>query len=131
MSLSKTSFNFSNIRANQATLTVSNTLKDASNNTSTCQAQVTTKDNLAPTALCENTIVQLGAATLAFQLPSEQAFSCRVFDLSGRMVYSQGGLGVVGENSLPMPMGGLVPGVYWVDFQSNNWKVQKKLVLQR
>ena len=228
MTLSKTQFNCSDLPGSSQTVTL--TLKDASNNTSTCQAQVTTKDNLAPTALCENTIVQLGAngtvtvfgdqlagdsydncsvwsyspvakvytaanmglnnltitvkdwsgngstcvsvvrvtpyngngngnfqqagsaekgnngtsnellvypnptegaATLAFQLPSEQAFSCRVFDLSGRVVYSQDGLGLAGENSLPLPMEGLVPGVYWVDFQADNWKVVEKLVLQR
>ncbi len=40
--------------------TVILTLKDVNNNQSSCSAQVTTKDNLAPTAVCNNVTVQLG-----------------------------------------------------------------------
>jgi hypothetical protein len=227
MTLSKTQFSCSDLPGSSQTVTL--TLKDASNNTSSCQAQVTTKDFITPTAFCENTTVQLGAngtvivygsqlagdsydncsvwsysptakvyttanmgnnnltitvkdwsgngstcvsvvtvtpytgnsnfqqsggsveqetigassellvypnptsgnTTLAFQLSAGQPFSCRIFDLSGRMVYNQEGIGVDGENSLPLTMEGLAPGIYLVDFQSNNWKVQRKLVLQR
>ncbi len=72
-----------------------------------------------------------GEATMAFQLPAEQAFSLRIFDLAGRMVYSQEDLGVEGENTMPLHLNGLLPGVYMIDFQSDNWKTQKRLVLQR
>ncbi len=71
-----------------------------------------------------------GAATMAFYLSTEQAFSLRIFDSSGRMVYRQEGLGTEGENALPLRLEGFASGVYWIDFQSENWKVQKRLVLQ-
>ena len=72
-----------------------------------------------------------GEATMAFPLPAEQAFSFRIFDTSGRMIYSREDIGVEGENIMPLRMGDLAPGVYLIDFQSENWKVQKRLVLQR
>ena len=72
-----------------------------------------------------------GEATMAFELPSEQAFSFRIFDTAGRMIYSQEQFGIAGENILPLRMGDLAPGIYLIDFQSENWKVQKRLVLQR
>ena len=63
MVLSKTAFNCSDIPGSAQTIQL--TLKDLSNNTATCNAQVTIKDNLAPTAVCENTSVQLGANGMA------------------------------------------------------------------
>ena len=68
---------------------------------------------------------------MAFELPAEQAFSFRIFDTSGRMIYSREDIGVEGENLMPLQMGDLMPGIYLVDFQSDNLKVQKRLVLQR
>jgi len=72
-----------------------------------------------------------GEATMAFELPSEQTFSFRIFDTAGRMIYNQEQFGIEGENILPLRMGDLAPGIYLIDFQSENWKVQKRLVLQR
>jgi Secretion system C-terminal sorting domain len=72
-----------------------------------------------------------GEATMAFQLPAEQAFSFRIFDLAGRMVYRQEDLGVAGENVVPLHLNGLLPGVYLIDLQSDNQKLQQRLVLQR
>ena len=72
-----------------------------------------------------------GEATMAFELPAEQAFSFRIFDTSGRMIYSREDIGFEGENILPLRMDDLAPGVYMVDFQSEHLKVQKRLVLQR
>jgi len=72
-----------------------------------------------------------GEATMAFQLPSEQTFSFRLFDTAGRMIYQRVALGLEGENIQPLDLAGFAPGVYWIDFQSENWKVQKQLVLQR
>lgn len=71
-----------------------------------------------------------GEATMAFQLPAEQSFVFRIFDTSGRMIYSREDLGIAGENYMPLQLDGLAPGVYLIDFQSENWKVQKRLVLQ-
>jgi hypothetical protein len=219
MTLSKTQFNCSDIPGSSQTVTL--TLKDVHNNTSTCNAQVTTKDNMAPTAICENTTVNLGpngtvtvypqnlasdsydncsvwsysptaklyttanmgnnnltitvkdwsgnaatcvsvvtvipyagnsdfqqpdrglgsiqvfpnptsgAATLAFQLPSEQKFVVRVFDLSGRMVFQHHDIGLLGENSLPIHLNGIASGVYILDFQSEGLKAQHRLIVQQ
>ena len=68
---------------------------------------------------------------MAFELPAEQAFSFRIFDTSGRMIYSREDIGFEGENIMPFRMDDLAPGVYLVDFQSEHLKVQKRLVLQR
>jgi hypothetical protein len=72
-----------------------------------------------------------GEATMAFELPAEQTFSFRIFDTSGRMIYSREDIGFEGENIIPLHMDDLAPGVYMLDFQSKNLKVQKRLVLQR
>ena len=64
LSLSKTTFNCSNIGANTVTLTVT----DNNGKTASCTATVTVQDNVAPTAICQNATVQLdatGNATLA------------------------------------------------------------------
>jgi hypothetical protein len=72
-----------------------------------------------------------GEATMAFELPAEQVFSFRIFDTAGRMIYHREDLGVEGENVMPLDLASLAPGVYLIDFQSENLKVQKRLVLQR
>ncbi|MCB9233897.1 MAG: HYR domain-containing protein [Bacteroidia bacterium] len=58
LSLSKTSFNCSNVGANAVTLTVT----DVHGNSSTCSANVTVQDNVAPVALCQDVTVQLNAS---------------------------------------------------------------------
>jgi|GEM_PF-4571496 len=58
MTLNNSTFGCQNIGAN----TVSLTVKDASNNTSSCAAIVTVVDVLPPTAICKNVIVQLDAS---------------------------------------------------------------------
>ena len=55
VTLNNTSFDCSNVGSNTVTLTVT----DNNNNTSTCQATVTVMDNISPMALCQNHIVQL------------------------------------------------------------------------
>jgi hypothetical protein len=133
----------SNLGPNNLTITV----KDWSGNASTCVSVVTV-------ILPGNSDFQLGGgddkggiignfdfiifpnptsgeATMAFELPAEQAFSFRIFDTSGRMIYSREDIGFEGENILPLRMDDLAPGGYLVDFQSEHLKVQKRLVLQR
>lgn len=62
------------------------TVKDAHNNTATCQANVTVKDNLAPTAVCTNTTVQLNAQGKAFvygaTLAQDSYDNCSVWSYS-------------------------------------------------
>jgi len=72
-----------------------------------------------------------GEATMAFELPAAQAFSFRIFDVSGRMIYHREDIGLEGENVMPLDLNGLAPGIYLIDFQSENWKVQKRLVISR
>ncbi|UKJ06466.1 gliding motility-associated C-terminal domain-containing protein [Solitalea lacus] len=61
LSASKTSFDCSNIGPNNVTLTVT----DAYGNSSTCVAVVTVEDKAAPTVICKNITVQLGANGIA------------------------------------------------------------------
>jgi hypothetical protein len=71
MTLSKTQFNCSDIPGSSQSVTL--TLRDVNNNQSSCTAQVTTKDNLAPTALCQNTTVHLGANGQVTVYPADLA----------------------------------------------------------
>ncbi len=71
MTLSKTQFNCSDIPGSSQSVTL--TLKDVNNNQSSCTAQITTKDNLAPTAICQNTTVQLGANGTVTVYPADLA----------------------------------------------------------
>ncbi|MFM7080044.1 MAG: beta strand repeat-containing protein, partial [Bacteroidota bacterium] len=59
--LSKSSFNCSNVGANAVVLTVT----DVNGNSSTCNATVTVVDNIAPNAICQNITVNLSAAGTA------------------------------------------------------------------
>jgi hypothetical protein len=58
LSLSKSTFNCSNVGANTVVLTVT----DNNGNVSTCSATVTVEDNVAPVALCQSITVQLDAS---------------------------------------------------------------------
>ncbi len=96
MTLSKTTFNCSDIPGSAQTVIL--TLKDVNNNTSTCSAQVTTKDNLAPTAVCENTSVQLGVNGMVTVYPANLAAdsydNCSVWSYSPvAKVYTSANLG--------------------------------------
>lgn len=225
LTLSKTQFNCSDIPGSSQTVTL--TVKDVNNNISSCNAQVTIKDNLAPTAVCSPTTVYLGAngsvavysedltensydncsvwsyspavkvyttanignnnlsitvkdfsgngstcvsvvtvlpgngnnnlqqpviesgklsnssidlsvfpnptsgeVQLRFELPNEELFLIRVFDLTGRLVFQHSGTETAGSHTIPIRLNGMAPGNYWVDFQSESLKGQKLLVVQ-
>ncbi|RAU81966.1 NHL domain-containing protein [Pontibacter arcticus] len=66
LSLSKATFNCSNVGTNTITLTV----KDASNNEATTTAIVTVEDKIAPVAVAKNITVQLDAAGKASITPA-------------------------------------------------------------
>ncbi|MBL7809111.1 MAG: HYR domain-containing protein [Saprospiraceae bacterium] len=128
-----------NLGPNNLTITV----KDWSGNPSTCVSVVTVEPhngntdfqqsgkNRKPGDFLIYPNPTTGDATMAFQLPGEQVFSFRIFDATGRSVFSQEGQGMEGENYLPLRFDSLPLGVYIIDFQSDNWRVQKQLVLQR
>ncbi|MDO8365409.1 MAG: HYR domain-containing protein, partial [Saprospiraceae bacterium] len=131
-----------NLGPNNLTITV----KDWSGNPATCVSVVTVephngnndfqqggkgKDNVWVEDFVVYPNPTTGETSVAFRLPAEQAFSFRIFDATGRMVLSWEDRGLEGDNHLPLRMGDLAPGVYLIDFQSDNWRVQKRLVLQR
>lgn len=72
-----------------------------------------------------------GLTNVAFELPEEQAFSIRAYDMSGRMVLSHDGMAVAGANSYAINMGNFADGVYIVEFRTEEIKVQKRLVVQK
>ena len=82
LSLSKTTFDCSNIGANAVTLTVT----DNNGKTATCSATVTVQDNVVPTAVCQNTTVQLDAGGNANLAPAAvnngSADACGIASLS-------------------------------------------------
>jgi hypothetical protein len=89
-------FNCSNIDSPQP---VTLTLRDGSNNQSTCQAMVTVKDNLAPTAVCENTTVQLnsqGQAVVYTSNLTDGSFdNCSVYATTpSAKVYTSANIGI-------------------------------------
>ncbi len=81
LSLSKTSFNCSDLGANTVTLTAT----DVNGNTATCSATVTILDNTAPTAICQNLTLNLdenGAATTsASQINNGSTDNCGIAGL--------------------------------------------------
>jgi len=72
-----------------------------------------------------------GESVLTFQMPEKQSFVLRIFDTSGRITSSQEYFSLEGMNSIPLQLQGMASGVYWIDLQSENWKVERRLVLQR
>ena len=67
---------------------------------------------------------------MEFKLPVEQEFELSIFDLTGRMILHQEGIGLEGENTLSIRLEGYAAGVYLLDFRSDAIKTQKRLILQ-
>jgi hypothetical protein len=96
LTLSQTQYNCSELAGSPWSVTL--TLKDGKNNTSTCTAKVTVKDAIAPTAVCENTIAVLnanGKATVyGANLASESSDNCAVWSYSpAAKLYTTANLG--------------------------------------
>lgn len=96
MSLSKTHFNCSELGASPWTISL--TVKDVNNNTSSCSASVTVKDITAPTAVCANTTVSLGSNGTVTVFPADLAAdsydNCSVWSyLPAAKVYTSANLG--------------------------------------
>ncbi|MEO6039714.1 MAG: T9SS type A sorting domain-containing protein, partial [Saprospiraceae bacterium] len=133
-----------NLGLNNLTITV----KDWSGNAATCVSVVTVqpysalksggedraqKPEVLPADLAFNVFPNpsAGAATVAFRLPAEQAFVLRIFDLSGRVIWSRESVGSEGENSVSLHLTGVPAGMYVVDFQSEGLKKQSRLSLEK
>lgn len=67
LSISPSSFDCSHIGNNSVDLTIT----DASNNTASCQANVTVIDSTAPDAICQNLTIQLDSMGMATIVPSD------------------------------------------------------------
>jgi hypothetical protein len=82
LSASTTTFDCSNVGVNSVTLTVT----DNNSNSSTCSADVTIEDNVAPIAICQNLTVQLDAAgdvtITAAQIDNGSNDACGIASLS-------------------------------------------------
>ena len=82
MSLDQTGFNCSHVGQNVVTLTVT----DNNGNSSTCQASVTVRDEVAPTASCKNITVQLdasgNASITASDIDNGSSDACGIASLS-------------------------------------------------
>lgn len=82
LAVNPSSFNCSDLGSNSVTLTVT----DVSGNSSTCSANVTVQDLLAPTALCQNLTVQLdgsgNASVTAAQVNNGSTDNCAIQSLS-------------------------------------------------
>ena len=132
-----------NIGNNNLTITV----KDWSGNGATCVSVVTVQpfnfqgDNgeradkiqqdLAATAnlsLFPNPTT--GDATLKFELSAAQVFSVRLFDMTGKVVFSLEDEGTPGENGLLIRLNGVASGIYLLDFQTQDVKAQMRLMVQ-
>ncbi len=71
-----------------------------------------------------------GDVFVAFELPAEQLMTFQVYDLHGRMVLHHETIGLKGENTQPLRLEGIAPGVYMLYFESAGWRVMTKLVVQ-
>jgi len=96
MTLSKTVFNCSDIPGSSQTIQL--TLKDLSNNIATCNAVVTIKDNIVPTAVCANTSIKLGpngtATVYSSNLALDSYDNCSVWSYAPiAKVYTTANLG--------------------------------------
>ncbi len=82
LSIFPTSFSCANVGTNTVTLTVT----DVNGNVSTCTSTVTVVDNIAPTAVCQNVTVQLGAggtaSVTAAQVNNGSSDNCGIASLS-------------------------------------------------
>jgi hypothetical protein len=96
MTINFSTFNCSDINSPKPVIL---TVKDVYNNTSTCTAQVSIKDNIAPEAICENTTVALspqGYATVyTASLAGGSSDNCSVWSYTPTVkVYTAASIGV-------------------------------------
>ncbi|OWY24852.1 hypothetical protein C7N43_15525, partial [Sphingobacteriales bacterium UPWRP_1] len=82
LTLSQTAFTCANVGSNTVTLTV----RDVNNNTSTCSATVTVQDLVAPVAVCQNVTVELNASgtgsTMGAAVNNGSSDACGIQSLS-------------------------------------------------
>jgi HYR domain/Secretion system C-terminal sorting domain len=133
-----------NIGANNLLITV----KDWSNNASTCTSVVTVVSN-GPSERPQDASVDTlystdrsglkmalypnptaGDALIHFELETEQVFVLRVYDQSGSLVFSQKEMGTKGDNNILLPSTSFVPGLYFIHLQTNGKSAKTQLIFQ-
>ncbi len=127
-----------NLGNNNLTITV----KDWSGNSTTCVSIVTVEPHNQPSnqpasgdkpsSFLFNVYPNpsTGDVFVAFELPAEQLMVFQVYDLHGRMVLHHEAIGLKGENTQPLRLEGIAPGVYMLYFESAGWRVMTRLVVQ-
>ena len=133
-----------NVGLNNLTITV----KDFSNNASTCVSKVTVQPYNSNNNLVDNrggssgvfagtTDLRLypnpsdGQLTVDFRLPQDETVQLRLFDLTGKLVMQQSMDAFQNDNTLHLDLGKLPAGLYMVDLQSGTQREQKRLVIER
>ena len=100
LALNISEFDCNDIGAN----TVSLTVIDVNGNSSSCTATVTVEDNVAPTALCQNTTVQLSVSGVGELLPTQidngSSDACGIANLS--LSQNSFGCGDIGDQSVTL-----------------------------
>ncbi|MBN8684899.1 MAG: HYR domain-containing protein [Chitinophagales bacterium] len=72
-----------------------------------------------------------GVANAAIHLAAEQAYTLRIFDISGRELFKQISAGIEGMQVIPLPLQGFSSGVYLVNLQSEGQQLVQKMIIQR
>ncbi|MEO6036832.1 MAG: T9SS type A sorting domain-containing protein, partial [Saprospiraceae bacterium] len=72
-----------------------------------------------------------GEATMAFELPVEQEFHLVVYDLLGRVVLRQAGMGLRGLNHCPLALGEAGAGLYLLELQAGKGRIWGKVTVEK
>ncbi|MBN8679503.1 MAG: HYR domain-containing protein [Chitinophagales bacterium] len=129
-----------NIGQNNLTITV----KDWSNNASTCVSVVTVEphngfnnqgDRNASTLANDRNILVFPNPTeqdmtLLFDLSYTQPYRVRVMDTTGRLIYEQDAQGQIGENNVLIPLKEYSAGVYFLELHSEEITTVVKMLIK-
>lgn len=119
------------------------TVRDWSGNKATCVSEITVEAAFAPPTegrLIENKAVSVfvvypnpadSRVMAAFELQEDQVFQLRLFDMAGRMIYHREENGLAGENTVPIELGNIPGGMYWVELLTKGNRSRQKLLIGR
>jgi len=68
-------------------------------------------------------------ATIAFSSEKVDGYSIRMMDVTGRMVFSENIISVIGDNQFQLNLSDLAKGIYMVILQNSDGTLQKKIVV--
>ena len=114
------------------------TVKDWSGNAGTCVSVVKVtpsapaeqgSDGKFKVALYPNPTD--GFMQLEFELPEDQPYELVIYNLAGKAVLRQKGIGAKGANTVSVEMGNYQQGIYLMEVRSGELKARKRLVLQK